>query len=141
VTVYHTVTVTRNVYPSVPAGAHVPSDSVAHVGAFQTSDGNVGCELSGSSVRCDIAARVWSPPAKPSSCQLAWGQGLAVGPSGAAHFVCAGDSALDPGGTVVPNGADDEVGSVSCQVRYFGVTCFDAAGKGFSISRTGYTTF
>ncbi len=139
VTVNHTVTVT--VYPSVPQGAHVPSGVVAHVGAFETTNGNVGCELSGAYVRCDIAARAWSPPPKPSSCQLAWGQGLAVGPSGAAHFVCAGDSALDPGGIIVQNGVDDKFGSASCQVRYFGVTCFDAAGHGFFISRTGYATF
>ncbi|MGO9753177.1 MAG: hypothetical protein ACLP8S_31940 [Solirubrobacteraceae bacterium] len=138
-TVNHTVTVTVN--PSVPAGAHLPSGSVVHLGAFQTSDGNVGCELSGGYVRCDIATRAWTASRKPSSCQLAWGQGLAVGPSGPAHFVCAGDSALDPGGTIVQNATDDQVGSVTCQVRYFGVTCFDAAGQGFSISRTGYATF
>ncbi len=93
-------------------------------------------------MRCDIAARDWRAPAKPSSCQLAWGQGLEVGPSsGAAQFVCAGDSVLDPGGMVLANGYDDQVGSVTCQPRPIGVTCFDRAAHGFYISRTGFYTF
>ncbi len=97
--------------------------------------------VTASSARCDIAVRNWSAPAKPSSCDLAWGQGLTVGPSGGAHFVCAADSALDLNGVAVPSGVDDMVGSITCQVRYFGVTCFNASGRGFVIGRTGYLTF
>ena len=141
VTVAQTITVVHTVAPTVPSGAHVPARQVAHASAFRTSNGNVGCALNGVSVRCDIGVRVWATPPEPSSCQFAWGQGLVVGPSGDAHFVCAADSVLDPNGYVVPNGIDDVVGSVTCQVRSFGVTCFDGEGRGFFISRTGYATF
>ena len=139
-----TVTKTRTIVraPSVPSGAHVPSPqgalSFTH---FAAAGGNIGCRLGGGAVRCDVGSRVWQSPAKPKDCNLAWGQGLEIGPSGSAHFVCAADSALDPTGPVVPAGRDDRVGSVTCQVRSFGVTCFDSAGHGFFISRTGYDTF
>jgi hypothetical protein len=95
----------------------------------------------GDAVRCDVSRRSWSSPAKPNSCHLAWGQGLEVGPSGAGHFVCAGDSVLDPTGDEVPNGRDDHVGSDTCQVRSSTVTCFDSAGSGFMLASTGYETF
>jgi hypothetical protein len=152
----HTVTVTRTITiihnhtrtrivverPSVPPGAHVPSASApSGFARFGALGGDVGCQISGGVVRCDISARDWSPPARPSSCHLAWGQGMAVGPSGTGHFVCAGDSVLDPTGPQVPVGEDDVVGSITCQVRSFGVTCFEASGDGFMIGRSGFYTF
>jgi hypothetical protein len=108
---------------------------------FATPGGNIGCMLSAGSARCDLARRVWTPPKQPPSCKLDWGQGLRVGATGPAGFVCAGDSVLDPSGSVVPNGRDVELDSVTCQVRQVGVTCFEKDGHGFSISRSGYTTF
>jgi hypothetical protein len=128
--------------PAVPQGAFPPAQhSPMHLSAFRTVDGAIGCSVAGGTARCDIGSRTWTPPAKPSSCSLAWGQGLSVGPSGTAHFVCAGDTALDPSGPVVKNGQDDAVGSLTCQVRNVGVACFDKAGEGFFIARTGYTMF
>lgn len=143
VTVTRTITVMRpTVLPSVPPGAHVPS-SLAPLAysSFSAQGGVIGCHLGGGAARCDIASSSWSPPRRPHSCTLAWGQGLAVGPTGAAHFVCAGDSVLDPSGSAVPAGRDDRVGSVTCQVRTIGVTCFDATGQGFFVGRTGYYLF
>lgn len=144
VTVTHNHTIIRTVVerPNVPPGAHVPSASApSGFSRFGALGGDVGCQISGGVARCDISARTWSPPPRPSSCHLAWGQGMAVGPSGTGHFVCAGDSVLDPTGPQVPVGDDDRVGSITCQVRSFGVTCFDAAGDGFMIGRSGFYTF
>lgn len=144
VTITHTITITRTRYitPHVPAGAGMPSSHVAlALTHFDADHGNIGCEISGGTVRCDIGTRVWSPPQKPWSCQKAWGQGIFVGPSGSPQFVCSGDSVLDPTGSYILPGFDDKVGSVTCQVRAFGVTCFQADGRGFFIGRTGYTVF
>ncbi len=139
-----TITVTREVsiYANVPPGAQRPSPADAlNLGAFRSVDSNIGCLIDGGDVRCDVASRAWPTPAKPSSCQLAWGQGLEVGPSTPAHFVCAGDSVLDPDDAVLPNGYDDKVGSITCQSRSIGMTCFDGADRGFYLSHTGYYTF
>jgi hypothetical protein len=112
----------------------------ASVTRFDAAGGNIGCRISGDTVRCDVAHRVWTPPSKPRSCHAAWGQGLMIG-SGSAFFVCARSSVLDPTGYYIRDGYDDKVGSVTCQVRSFGVTCFESDGRGFFIGRTGYTTF
>jgi hypothetical protein len=142
ITITHTVTVVHKVSPNVPPGAQLPSNHRAvSLTRFTAPGGNVGCVLGGGVARCDVANRVWRPPAKPSSCHLAWGQGISVGPGAPVGFVCAGDSVLNPDGIAIPNGYDDRVGSVTCQVRVIGVTCFDSNGSGFSISRTGYTVF
>jgi hypothetical protein len=128
-------------YPSMPSGAHEPASSVAHLSDFASSNDNIGCQLSSTGARCDIASRSWSPPTKPGSCQLAWGQGLAIGSSGGASFVCAGDSVLDPAGQRLEAGVDDIIDSLTCQVRTFGITCFNPQNHGFFVSRTGYYTF
>ncbi len=144
VTVSHTstVTVTKYVRPDVPAGAGLPSvHRDASVTRFDAAGGNIGCRIAGDTVRCDVARRVWTPPRKPASCHAAWGQGLIIGGSGSAFFVCARSSVLDPTGYYMHAGYDDKVGSVTCQVRSFGVTCFESDGHGFFIGRTGYTTF
>ncbi len=144
-TVTHTVTHTKYVRPKVPSGAGLPSRSAAlSVSRFDAEGGNVGCRISNGTVRCDVGHRVWSPPHRPASCHSgssAWGQGLMIGSSGSSHFVCARNSVLDPTGTYIRAGHDDKVGSVTCQVRSFGVTCFESDGHGFFIGRTGYTRF
>jgi hypothetical protein len=130
------------VRPNVPVGAHLPSTQAPLTfAAFGSTGGNIGCSISGGVARCDVAHRVWAAPAKPRGCQFDWAQGVEIGPTGSAQFVCAGDSALDPEGVVVPNGRDVKVGGVVCQVRVVGVTCFEPDGHGFALSRTGYSTF
>lgn len=146
VTVSHTSTVTVTKYvrirPHVPAGAGLPSSRrAASVSRFDAAGGNIGCRIQGGTVRCDIARRVWTPPHKPRSCHAAWGQGLLIGSSGSASFVCGRSSVLDPTGYYIHPGYDVKVGSVTCQVRSFGVTCFQSDGHGFFVGRTGYTTF
>jgi hypothetical protein len=43
---------------------------------------------------------------------------------------------------VIPDGSDDTVGQFTCQVRSFGVDCFNASDRrGLLVSRTGYTTY
>lgn len=146
VTVSHTSTVTVTKYihvsPKVPAGAGLPSaHRAASVSRFDAARGNIGCRIQGGTARCDIAHRVWAPPHKPSSCHAAWAQGLMIPSSGPTLFVCGRSSVLDPTGYYIRPGYDDKVGSVTCQVRSFGVTCFQADGHGFFVGRTGYTTF
>jgi hypothetical protein len=110
--------------------------------SFTTPGNNIGCTLGGGNARCDILVRDWSPPRKPSSCTVVWGQGLTIGTSGKGSFVCAANSVLDPTGQVVANERDDTVDGATCQVRTVGVICFnDATRHGFWISRTGYSVF
>lgn len=96
----------------------------------------------GGEARCDIKSRSWSPPPRPASCPLDYGQGLSVSTRGHGHFVCAGDTTLNPSGPVLPYGSDSRIGNLTCASRTAGMTCRSAAsGHGFFLSRGTFRTF
>jgi hypothetical protein len=105
---------------------------------FRTPSGNIGCvgetTRADNSVRCDIRTRSWSPPPRPRSCDLDWGQGLNLGRIGRARYVCAGDTALNTGPKLA-YGASRRIGGIVCVSRTSGLTCTNAAGHGFTMSR------
>ncbi len=121
---------------AVPAGNHGPH-------YFETPSHNIGCFVSSHDARCDIRARSWAPPPKPKSCikiGLDWGQGLAVGPHGAA-FVCAGDTTLG-GPVVLPYRSSAQRGTLICVSKVAGITCRNTDnGHGFFLSRASYRIF
>jgi hypothetical protein len=97
--------------------------------------------MSSAGVRCSIQRRVWAAPAQPARCRGSWGDTIALSIRAAAQFVCAGNSGISPDAKVIPDGWDDQVGNVTCQVRGIGVDCFSKSHHGFIISRTGYATY
>ncbi|UXA20719.1 DUF6636 domain-containing protein [Mycobacterium sp. SMC-4] len=114
----------------------------AQVAGFTSPSGNIGCILTDDSVRCDVAARDWAPPPRPSTCPdfTDFGQGLIVGPTGPASFVCAGDTALGSG-PALPYGQFHAGGGMSCTSEPSGMRCSNSEGHGFTISRQAYTLF
>lgn len=119
----------------VAAGA---APAAARLVRFQTPSRNIGCigetAATGNTVRCDIRTRSWSPPPRPKGCRLDWGQGLALDAAGRARFVCAGDTALNNGRRLA-YGAAVRIGAIVCRSGVSGLTCRNAAGHGFTISR------
>ncbi len=113
-----------------------------HLTTFRSPSANIGCELVPGFARCDIAKRNWSPPPRPASCPLDYGQGLEVGRSGTGHLVCAGDTALNPQATPLGYGSSSRVDSITCASATNGMTCTNnVTGHGFFISIQGYRTF
>jgi len=114
----------------------------ADIVGFTSPSGNIGCMLSGDLLRCDIAARDWSPPPRPADCPdfTDYGQGILVHPYGPATFVCAGDTALG-GGPALPYGQFQAGGGMSCNSEPSGMRCSNSDGHGFTISRQAYTLF
>jgi len=128
--------------PATPAPAPASSSPPVHLTTFQAPSTNIGCVLAGGTARCDIRSRSWSPPARPASCPsvVDFGQGIEVGKSGSAAFVCAGDTALNPGGSVLAYGQDSRVGPFLCQSRTSGLTCMNTnTGHGFALSLRRYS--
>ena len=75
---------------AIVAGAALlgtPKAAAESVG-FTSPSGNIGCMLSDDLVRCDIGARVWSPPPRPADCPdySDYGQGILLHPTGPARF-------------------------------------------------------
>jgi hypothetical protein len=116
---------------------------ILHLQAFRTPSGNIGCAMYEGGARCDIRKRDWKPLPRPANCskEVDYGQGLAIARGGQATFVCAGDTALDPGGSALSYGTASEVGGSECISRSDGVTCVNQAGHGFFISVQSYQVF
>ena len=109
---------------------------------FTSPSGNIGCILADGTVRCDVAERDWAPPPRPSDCPdfTDYGQGITLGNTGRASFVCAGDTALGSG-PALPYGQFEAGGGVSCTSEPSGMRCSNSDGHGFTISRQDYTLF
>ena len=107
---------------------------------FVTPTNNIGCYVTNESARCDINQRDWTPPPKPASCDLDWGQGLNISASGV-HFTCAGDTVLGAA-DVLAYGSSARRGDFVCTSAPDGMTCLDIqTGHGFRVSRQRYEVF
>lgn len=118
--------------------------AVLHLTTFRSPTGNIGCVMLDGAARCDISQRSWKAPPHPASCshEVDFGQGLEVGGSGMGGFVCAGDTALDPGGTPLRYGDASVEGDFACTSTFTGMTCTNLNdGHGFFISRQSYRVF
>jgi hypothetical protein len=124
-------------------GAAAPAGAATHLKQFRSPSGNIGCVLSnrfGTEARCDIGNRDWKTPKKPASCDLDYGNGVAIGARGRAHFICAGDTALGAGPKIA-YGRTVRLTPFACKVSTAGVRCRNAHGHGFSISRQAVSFF
>jgi hypothetical protein len=120
----------------------VPITPTRHLTSFQMPSHNIGCYMSGQfggNARCDIRKRSWTPPPKPASCELDWGQGVAFHGKHKAGVVCAGDTTLDKTAPVLPYGQASKVGPIVCKSTEQEVTCNSLNSQhGFALSRESY---
>jgi hypothetical protein len=117
------------------------SGSASLVG-FQSPSHNIGCYMDGHGVRCDIKEHSWPTPPKPSSCDVDYGQGVAVDRHGRAGYVCAGDTALDPSNRVLRYGDKIARGRFKCKSKQSGMKCMNTRNKhGFVLSRDDVDLF
>jgi hypothetical protein len=118
------------------------SASASLVG-FQTEDHKVGCYLNGKGARCDVKNPKWEAPPKPATCELDWGQGVAVDRRGSADYVCAGDTTLDPSHQVLFAGDKVKRGRFKCKARDAQtIKCVNTRnGHGFIVSRDAVDVF
>jgi hypothetical protein len=119
----------------------VAAGPVLSLQSFRSPTGNIACLMSGRSVRCDISERSWSPPQRPADCpsEVDFGQGLELPASGAARFVCAGDTVLgDTSAQVLDYGSSSRIGSITCTSAESGMQCANESGGSFSLSREEY---
>ncbi len=120
---------------AVIAAAAVAASSAAAYKAFVSPTHNIGCIMEAQAVRCDIGDHSWQSPPKPKSCELDYGGGVAVGRSGKAEFVCAGDTVLEAG-PVLPYGESASKGRFRCTSSEAGVRCVNKRnGHGFLLSK------
>ena len=109
--------------------------------AFSTPSGNIGCVYFTPALRCDIRNGLSPKAARPAGCPsyTDWGQGLTLGPK-SAGVVCAGDTALGAR-YALPYGQTWRRGGITCWSRVTGLTCRNASGHGFFLSRESWRRF
>ena len=117
------------------------ASSAARAVAFSTPSGNIGCIYFKPTLRCDIrnglSPKAGRPPGCPSYTD--WGQGLTLSPAGT-HVVCAGDTALGAPNKL-PYGHVWRRDGLTCWSRVTGLTCENARGRGFFLSRESWRRF
>lgn len=115
--------------------------TVEHLNLFSTPSKNIACAMEAEFVRCDIAKKDWTPPPKPKTCELDWGNGLNVEDGTPGAPVCAGDTVLGDHPTL-DYGSASEVGSFRCESETAGVTCTNVGtGNGFFLSKQSFRLF
>jgi hypothetical protein len=124
-------------------GSSVAAAKSAKFVAFKTPSGNIGCIYSDGPnyLRCDIRSGLKPTPRHPSGCREDYGDSLSMNGTGRAHLVCHGDTALEPSARVVAYGGSIRVGPFTCKSRTTGLTCTNASGRGWFLSRESYRLF
>ncbi|MDX6583653.1 MAG: hypothetical protein QOI10_2837 [Solirubrobacterales bacterium] len=109
---------------------------------FQTPSGNIACAMGGGGVRCDIQEHSWTPPPRPSFCDVDWGGGVQVGRNDPGSFVCAGDTVFSPNNAVLGYGEKAFKNRFTCSSKPKGVRCKNhKSGHGFFLSRESVRLF
>jgi len=120
----------------------------ADVFMFQTPSGNIVCSGgvdSGdiSDVVCEIIQRN-GPTAlpRPAGCTTAWGHHFSMSARGQVQMSCGGPSVGGGRGLeVAPYGITGRWGDISCRSEQTGLTCTNADGHGFFLSRARQSVF
>jgi hypothetical protein len=130
---------------SAPAAA-APAKAV--IREFRTPSGNIGCVFSSGldgaaapTVRCDIRSRLRPAPKQPANCPLDYGDSVQVERSGHAILVCHGDTAIDPHARVLAYGHQFRRDGITCVSQTAGLTCTNASGHGYFLSRQSWRVF
>ena len=122
------------------AAPGMPARAASDFATFATPSHGIGCVYSDSVLRCDVTGGVVPLPPRPKSCELDWGQGYWLKPTGRAAVVCAGDTALGAT-TIVRYGTTWRHGAIACVSSPDGLRCTNADHHGFLIARGESRTF
>jgi hypothetical protein len=129
----------------LPAPAFAQGATQHELKRFISPSRNIGCFGDNTGVRCDIGKHSAKPPKRPKNCQLDWGSAYEVNRTGRGHGLCVGDTALpDPNKRepVLKYGKTIRLGhGLRCTSRRTGMTCRNAGGHGFTLSKTAIRIF
>jgi Family of unknown function (DUF6636) len=110
--------------------------------AFQSPSGNIFCAIAAGIATCEITDSTFERPAKPSDCDLDYGEMISVTGDARAEFPCHGDTAYVAGAPVLAYGERVGNDSVTCTSATTGLTCATSGGShGFELSRAAYRVY
>jgi Bacterial SH3 domain len=120
----------------------VDENQQAPVG-FKTPSNNIYCQFAEgvygdfpSSVRCDIKESYGPLPPRPADCDLEWRGAYTISQEDrSGQLICHGDTVIDDALPTLSYGQSWRRGGLRCKSESTGVTCINALGHGFFISR------
>jgi hypothetical protein len=112
---------------------------------FRSPSGNIHCQfiaIDGDVViRCDLR-QVSNRLPRPRSCDLDWGQAFEIsGRATRGTPLCYGDTVQDNRLPVLPYGRSWQRAGLTCISEQSGVSCRNARGHGFTLSRAAQRVF
>jgi hypothetical protein len=113
---------------------------------FRTPSGNIHCQFfagdGNATIRCDLRQIANRPPPRPRKCDLEWGRAFEVSARATRGTrLCYGDTVQDDRLPVLAYGRSFERRGLACASTPSGVTCRNAGGHGFTLSRTSQYVF
>jgi hypothetical protein len=111
---------------------------------FQSPSGNIFCTIETgeySGVRCDMVDLTPSFTKRPADCDLDWGSSFYVEATGKGGLGCHGDTVILPRARVLDYGDSVDAGPYTCTSVKTGMTCMNAEGHGFTLSRAKQEVF
>ena len=107
---------------------------------FKMPSNNIYCMLespyNNDGLRCDIRVVTDSLPPQPASCQFGWGKSFEITPNGSVGTrICVSDTVYNPTFPALTYGTQWNEGGLICKSAEAGLTCTNAAGHGFMISK------
>lgn len=112
---------------------------------FQTPSGNISCAIFGDGggfVRCDMQQLKQTFVDKPSDCDLDWGAVFGIaGEAKVGEVVCHGDTLFGTSPMKLEYGRSVQAFGFICQSEKTGLTCKNAAGHGFTLSKARQKLF
>jgi hypothetical protein len=116
-------------------GFKMPSKNVYCI--IEPADGSQPADL-----RCDIQQMNNPMPAPPRDCPLSYGDAFSITPNGASgRLVCHGDTTKNDDLPMLAYGSLWNEKGFTCRSEMSGLTCTNARGHGFSLSRANQRTF
>ena len=110
--------------------------------SFRSPSGNIACGYFEGFLRCDIAETSNGLPARPAVCDLDWGKAFEMSADASrAGRICHGDTVLDPFAAVIPYGGGWSQGGFTCLSSERGMSCRNAQGAGWDLSRATQTLY
>jgi len=94
----------------------------------------ISCEINQTFVRTPVRPR-------PRDCEYDWGQSFELGNDSDADLACVSDSVLSEGSPVLAYGQSIKAGKITCSSEESGLTCRNARGHGFFLSRRAQKIF
>lgn len=120
--------------------------AVADVFMFETPSGNIQCtvgvEVNHADISCDIVQRSGPPAApRPANCGAAWGHTFTMLQRGPVQMECAFPPRDFEISEKARYGVTGSWGGLSCRSETTGLTCRNADGHGFFLSRRAQQVF